>query len=512
MMSKTMNDNKKYEELSNLALQGGGEKAIAKQKVSGKHTARERIDILLDDNTFVEIDRFVLHDCHNFGMHDKRVLGDGVVTGYGKIDGRLVYVYAQDFTVSGGSMGRANASKIVKLQKMAIKTGAPIIGLNDSGGARIQEGVEALSGYADIFYQNVKASGVIPQISAIMGPCAGGACYSPALTDFILMVKDTSYMFVTGPDVVKTVTHEELTRDELGGAATHSSISGVAHLVGRDEEETLMMIRELLSFIPSNNMEDGIITSTYDFGPRECPKLMALIPDNPNVPYDMKELIEEVVDEHYFFEIMGGFAKNILIGFARIGGRSVGIVANQPNHLAGVLDINASDKASRFIRFCDCFDIPIITFEDVPGFLPGKQQEYGGIIRHGAKIMYAYTEATVPKITLITRKAYGGAYTVMSPKELGSDVNLSYPSAEIAVMGASGAVNILHRRASEEEKKAALLNYEEKFSNPYRAAEKGYIDDIILPKDTRNKLLEALDMTQNKAESNPPKKHGNIPL
>ncbi len=511
-MNRMMEAYKKLEELNNQALLGGGEKAIAKQKVAGKHTARERIDILLDDNTFVEMDRFVSHDCHNFDMQSKRYPGDGVVTGYGKIDGRLVYVYAYDFTVNGGSLSRTNANKIVKLQKLALKTGAPIIALNDSGGARIQEGISALSGYSDIFYQNVKASGVIPQISAVMGPCAGGACYSPALTDFILMVKDTSYMFVTGPDVVKTVTHEELTKDELGGAGTHSTTSGVAHLVGRDEEETLMMIRELLSFIPSNNMEDGIITSTYDSGPRECPKLMTLIPDNTNLPYDMKELMEEVVDEHYFFEIMGDFAKNILIGFARIGGRPVGIVANQPNHLAGVLDINASDKAARFIRFCDCFDIPIITFEDVPGFLPGKQQEHGGIIRHGAKIMYAYAEATVPKIALITRKAYGGAYIVMSSKETGCDVNLAYPSAEIAVMGAAGAVNILYRKASDEEKTSAVSEYEEMFSNPYCAAEKGYVDNIILPKDTRNMLLQALDMTENKSESNPPKKHGNMPL
>ena len=395
---------------------------------------------------------------------------------------------------------------------MALKTGAPIIALNDSGGARIQEGVNALSGYSDIFYQNVKASGVIPQISAIMGPCAGGACYSPALTDFILMVKDTSYMFVTGPDVVKTVTHEELTKAELGGASTHSSKSGVAHLVGCDEEETLMMIRELLSFIPSNNMEDGVITSSYDSAPRECTKLMSLIPENPNIPYDMKELIEEVVDEHYFFEIMENFAQNILIGFARIGGRSVGIVANQPNYLAGVLDIDASDKAARFIRFCDCFDIPIVTIEDVPGFLPGQQQEHGGIIRHGAKIMFAYAEATVPKITLITRKAYGGAYIVMSSKETGCDVNFAYPNAEIAVMGADGAVNILYRNASDEDRNKARSEYEEMFSNPYRAAEKGYIDEIILPKDTRIKLMQALEMTQNKVESNPPKKHGNMPL
>lgn len=502
----------KFDKRNREAVHGGGAKAIAKQKAGGKHTARERIGILLDDDTFVETDRFVLHDCHDYGMENKRYDGDGVVTGYGKIDGRLVYIYAYDFTVNGGSLGRANANKIVKLQKMALKTGAPIIALNDSGGARIQEGVNALSGYSDIFYQNVKASGVIPQISAIMGPCAGGACYSPALTDFILMVKDTSYMFVTGPDVVKTVTHEELSKAELGGAGTHATKSGVAHLVGRDEEETLMMIRELLSFIPSNNMEDGAIQMSYDSGPRECPKLMTLIPENSNVPYDMKELIEEVVDEHYFFEISSGFAPNIIIGFARIGGRPVGIVANNPNYLAGVLDIDASDKAARFIRFCDCFDIPLVTLEDVPGFLPGQQQEHGGIIRHGAKIMYAYAEATVPKITLITRKAYGGAYIVMSSKETGCDVNFAYPNAEIAVMGAAGAVNILYRKSDEEERRQAVSEYENMFSNPYRAAEKGYIDEIILPKDTRIKLLQALEMTQNKVENNPPKKHGNMPL
>lgn len=501
-----------FEALNKKASLGGGERAIAKQKGAGKMTARERIEMLLDDDTFVETDKFVMHDTHNYGMDKKRALGDGVVTGYGKIDDRLVYVYAYDFTVNGGSLSRSNASKIVKLQKLALKTGAPIIALNDSGGARIQEGVMALSGYSDIFYHNVKASGVIPQISAILGPCAGGACYSPALTDFIFMVKDTSYMFVTGPDVVKTVTHEELTKAELGGSNTHSSISGVAHFVGRDEEETLMMIRELLSFIPSNNMEDSAITNSYDKQPRECPKLQDLVPENPNVPYDMKELIEEVVDEHYFFEVMAGFAKNILIGFARLGGRPVGIVANQPSYLAGVLDIDASDKAARFIRFCDCFDIPIITFEDVPGFLPGKNQEYGGIIRHGAKIMYAYAEATVPKITLITRKAYGGAYIVMSSKETGCDVNLAYPGAEIAVMGAEGAVNILYRGAEGEERQKAVADYEEMFSNPYRAAEKGYIDNVIMPKDTRNQLLLALDMIQNKTEANPPKKHGNMPL
>ncbi len=501
-----------FEEKNKSAALGGGEKAIEKQKKAGKLTARERIDMLLDEGTFVETDKFVLHDCTNYGMDKKRILGDGVVTGYGKIDNRLVYVYAYDFTVNGGSLSRTNASKIVKIQKLALKNGAPIIALNDSGGARIQEGVMALSGYSDIFYQNIKASGVIPQISAILGPCAGGACYSPALTDFVFMVKDTSYMFVTGPDVVKTVTHEELTKEELGGATTHATKSGVTHFVGKDEEETLMMIRELLSFLPSNNMEDGTIVASSDSENRECPKLQSLIPDDPNIPYDMKELIEEVVDEHYFFEVMPGFAQNIIVGFARIGGRSVGIVANQPAYLAGVLDIDASDKAARFIRFCDCFDIPLVTFEDVPGFLPGRDQEHNGIIRHGAKIVYAYVEATVPKITLITRKAYGGAYIVMSSKESGSDVNFAYPNAEIAVMGASGAVNILYRSANEEEKQNALEEYNELFSNPFRAAEKGYIDEIILPKDTRNKILQALEMTQNKLETNPPKKHGNMPL
>ncbi len=505
-------NNSEFQSLSLAAENGGGQAAIQRQRNAGKKTARERIELLLDDDTFVETDKFVVHDCNVYGMDKKRYPGDGVVTGYGKIDGRIVYVYAFDFTVNGGSLGRANASKIVKLQKLALKNGAPIIALNDSGGARIQEGANALSGYSEIFYQNVKASGVIPQISAILGPCAGGACYSPALTDFIFMVKDLSYMFVTGPDVVKAVTHEEISKSELGGSTTHTSISGVAHFVGRDEEETLMMIRELISFIPSNNMEDSSMRDTHDTAKRECPKLDTLIPEDPNIPYDMKEFIEEVVDEGYLFEVMAGFAKNIIVGFARIGGRTVGIVANQPLHLAGVLDIDASDKAARFIRFCDCFDIPVVTFEDVPGFLPGKDQEYGGIIRHGAKIMYAYAEATVPKITLIVRKAYGGAYIVMSSKESGCDVNMAYPGAEIAVMGADGAVNILHRKAEGDECQQAVNDYKALFSNSLRAAEKGYIDEIILPRDTRNRILDALEMTQNKSEVNPPKKHGNMPL
>lgn len=503
---------KEFTEKDKVAELGGGEKAIEKQKNAGKQTARERIDMLLDDNTFVEIDKFVLHDSHNYNMQNKRVPGDGVVAGYGKIEGRLVYVYAYDFTVYGGSLSRTNANKIVKVQKLALKNGAPIIALNDSGGARIQEGVMALSGYSEIFNQNVKSSGVIPQISAILGPCAGGACYSPALTDFIFMVKDESYMFVTGPDVVKTVTHEELTKEELGGASVHSSKSGVAHFVGKDEEETLMMIRELISFLPSNNMEDPPLTSTRDTNNRKTTGIEELIPEDSNIPYDIKQLIEEVVDENYFFEVMTSFAPNVVIGYARMGGQPVGIVANQPAYLAGVLDIDASDKAARFIRFCDCFDIPIITFVDVPGFLPGKDQEHNGIIRHGAKIMYAFVEATVPKITLITRKAYGGAYVVMSSKESGADLNLAYPNAEIAVMGAEGAVNILYRSSNDEERKEAIKEYSNLFSNPYRAAEKGYIDEIILPADTRLKIIQGLEMTANKTESNPPKKHGNSPL
>jgi propionyl-CoA carboxylase beta chain len=501
-----------FEEKNRVAEAGGGEKAVEKQKEAGKLTARERINILLDDSTFVEIDKLVLHETHQYNMQKKRIPGDGVVCGYGKIDGRLVYVYAYDFTVFGGSLGRSNANKIVKVQKLALKNGAPVIALNDSGGARIQEGVTALSGYSDIFYQNIKSSGVVPQISAILGPCAGGACYSPALTDFIFMVKEKSYMFVTGPDVVKTVTHETLTKEELGGAGVHSVKSGVAHFVGNDEEETLMMIRELLSFLPSNNMEDPPLVPTRDNIYRESPGLQTLIPEDSNLPYDIKKLIEEIADENYFFEIMPQFAQNMVIGFARLGGRPVGIVANQPAYLAGVLDIDASDKAARFIRFCDCFDIPIISFVDVPGFLPGRDQEHNGIIRHGAKIVYAYVEATVPKITLITRKAYGGAYVVMSSKESGADVNFAYPNTEIAVMGAAGAVNILYRSSGEVEKQHAVNEYSHFFSNPYRAAEKGYIDEIILPKDTRFKLIQALEMTANKTESNPPKKHGNMPL
>jgi len=503
---------KEFIELDKAASLGGGLSKIEKQHEAGKLTARERIDLLLDKGSFVEMDKFVVHRCTDFNMEKSKIAGDGVVSGHGKIDGRLVFVYAYDFTVLGGSLSASNANKILKVQSLALKNGAPVIALNDSGGARIQEGVESLTGYASIFYQNTLSSGVIPQISAILGPCAGGACYSPALTDFIFMVKEKSHMFVTGPDVVKAVTHEEVTKEDLGGAYTHTSQSGVAHFMNDTEEETLTSIRELLSFLPSNNMEDAPVRPCNDDIRREEESLQQVIPDDPNIPYDIKDIIEPVVDDHYFFEVMPSFAKNVVIGFARMGGRSVGIVANQPAYYAGVLDIDASDKAARFIRFCDCFNIPLITFEDVPGFLPGTNQEHNGIIRHGAKVVYAYAEATVPKITLITRKAYGGAYIVMSSKQIGADVNLAYPMAEIAVMGASGAVNILYRSENEEAKAEAVSEYTQKFANPYRAAELGYIDEIILPKKTRYKLIQALEMTQNKSVTHPPKKHGNMPL
>ena len=501
-----------FEERDRIASLGGGVDKIEKQHESGKMTARERIEMLLDKGTFVELDKLMVHRCTNYGMDKNKIPGDGIVSGYGKVDGRQVFVYAYDFTVYGGSLSASNAKKIVKVQQLALKNGAPIIALNDSGGARIQEGIESLSGYADIFYQNTMASGVIPQISAILGPCAGGACYSPALTDFIFMVKEKSHMFVTGPDVVKAVIHEEVSKEELGGAMTHSSKSGVTHFMCNTEEELLMSIRELLSFLPQNNMDEAKKKPCTDETNREDTSLDTIVPVDPNVPYDMKDIIERVIDNGYFFEVMPNFAKNIIIGFARMAGRSVGIVANQPAYIAGVLDIDASDKASRFIRFCDCFNIPLITFEDVPGFLPGCTQEHAGIIRHGAKIVYAYAEATVPKITLITRKAYGGAYIVMASKPTGADINLAYPMAEIAVMGAEGAVNILYRKANDEEKKQAIREYTEKFSNPYRAAEQGFIDEVIQPRDTRFKLIQALEMAKNKSQSNPPKKHGNIPL
>jgi propionyl-CoA carboxylase beta chain len=492
---------------------GGGQARIDKQHKVGRKTARERIDDLMDKGTFVELDKFVTHRSTDFGMDKNKFLGDGVVTGYGKIDRRLVYVFAQDFTVFGGSLSRANADKIIKVMDLAMKMGAPIIGLNDSGGARIQEGVESLAGYADIFYRNVMSSGVIPQLSAVLGPCAGGAVYSPAITDFIMMVKETSYMFVTGPDVVKTVTQEEVTQEELGGAMTHNSKSGVAHLVADNDEQAMMMLRELLSFLPSNNMEDPPVKVCTDDVNRLDKSLCELVPTDPNKPYDMKELILSVVDQKHFFEIQPHYAQNIIVGFARMAGRPVGIVANQPAMLAGVLNIDASTKAARFVRFCDAFNIPLITLEDVPGFLPGTAQEYGGIIKHGAKLLYAFAEATVPKITLITRKAYGGAYDVMSSKHIGADVNYAYPTAEIAVMGPDGAVNIIYKnKLSDEDKAKAVEEYRDNFASPYKAAQMGYIDEVINPEETRKKLIQALEMTQTKSKQNPAKKHGNIPL
>jgi len=500
------------------ALSGGGAERLSKHKEGGRLTARERLDILLDPGSFVEMDRFVTHRSENFGMGGKKILGDGVVTGYGRINGKLVYVYSQDFTVFGGSMSRTQANKIIKIMDMAMKVGAPLIGLNDSGGARIQEGVEALAGYADIFLRNTLASGVVPQISAIMGPCAGGAVYSPSITDFIFMVKDTSYMFVTGPDVIKTVTHEEVSKEQLGGALAHAQKSGVAHFATNDDKHCLLMIRELLSFLPSNNVDDPPVLPTTDKPDRVEESLNSFIPDNPKKPYDMNELIKLIVDEGYFLEVHQHYAKNIIVGFARFNGRSVGIVANQPQVLAGCLNIDASKKAARFVRFCDAFNIPLVTLVDVPGFLPGTDQEWAGIITHGAKLLYAYAEATVPKITVITRKDYGGAYCVMSSKHLRGDVNLAYPTAEIAVMGADGAVNIIFRDAikkasSPEAEKARLTaDYERKFANPYVAAENGFIDEVIEPALTRKRIIDALEMLKNKKDTNPPKKHGNIPL
>ncbi|MBN1925813.1 MAG: acyl-CoA carboxylase subunit beta [Prolixibacteraceae bacterium] len=503
----------RFEETNKKAESGGGPDRIAKQKKEGRLTARERINLFFDPGTFVEMDKMVTHKCNNFDIEKTVIPGDGVVSGYGKVDGRLVFCFAQDFTVFGGSLSRSNADKIIKVMKQALKMGAPVVGLNDSGGARIQEGVMSLAGYGDIFFLNVKASGVIPQISAIMGPCAGGAVYSPAITDFIFMVKDSSYMFVTGPDVIKTVTHEEVTKNELGGPMTHNAKSGVAHFIGNDDEHTLMMIRELLSFLPSNNLDDAPVQKTTDPVDRLTNELQTLIPPDPNKPYDMHQIIQSVADEKHFFEVMPHYAKNIITGYMRLGGKPVGVVANQPDHLAGVLDINSSLKAARFVRFCDAFNIPLITFVDVPGFLPGTIQEYGGIIKHGAKLLYAYAEATVPKITVITRKAYGGAYDVMASKHLAADINYAYPTAEIAVMGPAGAVNIIFRGDDNPETIAKRVeDYRENFANPYKAAELGYIDEIIYPRETRKKLIQALDMTQGKREINPPKKHGNIPL
>jgi acetyl-CoA carboxylase carboxyltransferase component len=509
---------RRLRELKAQAKLGGGQERIDRQHKAGKLTARERLDLLLDEGSFRELDALVTHRATGFGVEKSKPLGDGVVTGYGTIDGRLVYAFSQDFTVFGGSLGLAHASKICKIMDLAMKNGAPVIGVNDSGGARIQEGVISLGAYADIFLRNVLASGVVPQISCIMGPCAGGAVYSPAMTDFIFMVKGASYMFVTGPDVVKAVTHEEVTFDELGGAWVHNTESGVAHFAAENEEDGIYMIRRLMSFLPQNNMEDPPTIPCQDDPLRTDALLDAIIPDNPNKPYDMKQIIRAVVDNGDFLEVMEHYAQNIIIGFARLNGRSVGIVAQQPMVLAGVLDINSSAKGARFVRFCDAFNIPLITFVDVPGFMPGVAQEHGGIIRYGAKLLYAYCEATVPKITVITRKAYGGAYDVMSSKHIRGDVNLAWPSAEIAVMGPEGAINILYRRELAQAEDPDVLRaqlvqeYREAFANPYVAASWGYIDDVIEPNQTRPTLINALEMLQNKRDENPPKKHGNIPL
>ena len=511
----------RFEELRRRHAQAelaGGEERVRRQHKAGKKTARERLELLLDSGSFLEIDKFVVHQSHDFEMQDQKFLGDGVVTGSGRIHGRPVFVFAQDFTVFGGSLSEAYARKICKVMDLAMKTGAPIIGLNDSGGARIQEGVVSLAGYADIFLRNTLASGVVPQISAILGPCAGGAVYSPAITDFVFMVKNTSYMFVTGPDVIKGVTHENVSAEELGGAQAHGTTSGVAHFVADGEEECLALIRELMTFLPQNNMEDPPLRPTQDPVDRRDDALQTIVPDQPNKAYNMLDIIRAVLDDRYFFEVQAAFAPNLVIGFGRLGGRPVGIVANQPAHLAGCLDINASLKGARFVRFCDCFNLPLVTFEDVPGFLPGTAQEHGGIIKHGAKLLFAFCEATVPKLTVITRKAYGGAYCVMSSKHIRGDANFAYPTAEIAVMGPDGAVNILYRRELERAADATgfrderTREYREKFANPYVAAERGYVDEVIEPRDTRARLCAALELTRTKRDANPPKKHGNIPL
>jgi propionyl-CoA carboxylase beta chain len=517
-MHKSMDSRKTLEDLERRAELGGGEERLRRQREAGKLTARERIDLLFDSGTFEETDKFVTHRCRDFGMADQVVPGDGVVCGYGRINGRLAYAFAQDFTVFGGSLSETNAAKIVKIMDLAMKMGAPVIGLNDSGGARIQEGVLSLGGYADIFLRNTLASGVVPQISAIMGPCAGGAVYSPAITDFTIMVKQTSYMFVTGPDVIRTVTHEQVTKEELGGAMTHNERSGVAHFAVDNDQECLLLIRELLSFLPNNNVDDPPRIDCTDPAARADAALDTLVPENPQQAYDMAEVISAVVDDGYFLAVHEHFARNILVGFARLGGRPVGVVANQPAHLAGTLDIDASVKGARFVRFCDAFNIPLVTFEDVPGFLPGTVQEYGGIIRHGAKLLFAFAEATVPKLTVITRKAYGGAYCVMSSKHIRADVNYAWPTAEIAVMGAEGAVNILYKRELEAAadpaaaRAARVTEYREKFANPYVAAQRGFIDEVIQPRQTRAKLIGALAALDTKRDRNPPKKHGNIPL
>ncbi|MFQ5743367.1 MAG: acyl-CoA carboxylase subunit beta [Acidobacteriota bacterium] len=511
----------RFEELERRqreGLEGGGEARVKRQHDAGKLTARERLDLLLDANTFHELDRLVVHDCQDFGMQARRVRGDGVVSGYGRIDGRPVCVFAQDFTVFGGSVSETNAAKICKVMDLAMRTGTPVIGLNDSGGARIQEGVASLAGYADIFLRNTLASGVVPQISAIMGPCAGGAVYSPAITDFVVMVDETSYMFLTGPDVIKTVMHEEVSAQQLGGAAVHNERSGVAHFTSADDRECLALIRELLSYLPSNNREDPPRSEPGDDPERADERLDELVPDDPNKPYDMVDLVSGVVDRGTFLQVHEQYARNIVVGFARLHGMPVGIVANQPDHLAGTLDIDASVKGARFVRFCDAFNLPLVVFEDVPGFLPGTAQEFGGIIKHGAKLLYAFAEATVPKLTVVTRKAYGGAYCVMASKHIRTDCNFAYPSAEIAVMGAEGAVNILYRRELAEADDPEALRAErvaefrDKFANPYIAAERGWIDAVIRPRDTRRKLIQALLALDSKADRNPPKKHGNIPL
>lgn len=497
---------------------GGGEARVARHHARGKLTARERIDAFLDAETFIELDKFVTHTCSDFGMPDQKIAGDGVITGYGRVDGRLVYVFAQDATVFGGSLSAAHARKICKVMDMAVRNGAPVIGLNDSGGARIQEGVASLGGYADIFLRNTLASGVVPQISGILGSCAGGAVYSPAITDFIAMVDETSFMFVTGPDVIKTVTHEEVTMEALGGSETHTRISGVSHFRVPDEHALFALLRELLSFMPQNNMEEAPPRPTDDPRDRACTEFADLVPTNPNKPYDIKEVVKTIADDMRFLEVQADYAKNIVVGFLRLGGRSVGVVANQPGHLAGCLDVNSSNKAARFVRFCDAFNIPLLTLVDVPGFLPGTAQEYGGIIKHGAKLLYAFAEATVPKVTLITRKAYGGAYDVMSSKHIRADMNFAWPTAEIAVMGPEGAVNIIFRRelaASDdpEARRAELVaDYRTHFANPYRAAELGFVDDVIRPETTRFRLIDAFDSLENKRQRLPPKKHGNIPL
>ncbi len=513
-----MDKNRLLAEYERQAELGGGEARLQRQHDAGKLTARERIDYFFDSGTFREVDKLLTHRCRDFGMDEQLIPGDGVVAGFGRVDGRLVYAFAQDFTVFGGSLSETNASKIVKLMDLAVRNGAPVVGLNDSGGARIQEGVLSLAGYADIFLRNTLASGVVPQISAIMGPCAGGAVYSPAITDFTVMVQGTSYMFVTGPDVVKTVTQEEVSKEELGGAMTHNAQSGVAHFAVADDQECLTLIRTLLGYLPSNNLDDPPRLDSADPVDREDARLDTLVPEAPHQPYDILDLIHPVVDHGEFLEVHRHFARNLVVGFARLGGRSVGIVANQPAHLAGTLDIDASVKGARFVRFCDAFNIPLVTFEDVPGFLPGTQQEYGGIIRHGAKLLFAFAEATVPKLTVITRKAYGGAYCVMSSKHIRTDLNLAWPSAEIAVMGPEGAVNILYKRELDAASDADALRtrrveeFREKLANPFVAAARGFIDEVIQPRTTRRRLVTALASLDGKRDKNPPKKHGNIPL